>query len=376
MIKIWIGRRESDILTYIPNKFNYSITYYGSNNQVSNFAFNNKKRAQAKYSTQFYTFIICCIKKLCNDNSDFELYFYNSTLSKDLGRLQPSLKKHFKNCNNYILLDWLNNKSYTRLWLSNCVAVPPFTLLSKEECCLSFLNGKFPDHTEYILQKNYSSGGKGTYHLTQENESTILNQLSSFEPYLASPYLVGTISACCHVIIGEKDTIIFPIGYQILSENGDTMSYLGTTYKKPPCFNITESRIKEFILNISIRLAKNGYRGICGYDFLIKEGQPILIEINPRYMASSYLLNYVLLRENLPSLFELNDMAFANDTNLYTYQESIYNLKVPYITRTIYYSAEFEKQLPHEYELLFNDGLENVCDFEEKAYLYRYIFRY
>ena len=69
MIKIWIGRRESDILTYIPNKFNYSITYYGSNNQVSNFAFNNKKRAQAKYSTQFYTFIICCIKKLCNDNS-------------------------------------------------------------------------------------------------------------------------------------------------------------------------------------------------------------------------------------------------------------------------------------------------------------------
>lgn len=374
MIKIWIGRRESDILTYIPNTFNYSITYYGSNDQISNFAFSVKKRAQAKYDIKFYTFIISCIKNLC-DNTDYELYFYNSTLTKELGKLQPSFKKHFKNCNNYVLLDWLNNKSYIRLWLSNSVIVPPFTLLSKEECCLSFLKSKFPNYKEYILQKNYSSGGKGTYHLTKENENVILNQLSAFEPYLASPYLTGAISACCHVIIGKDDTLIFPIGYQILSENRDTMCYLGTTYKKPQCFNITYSQIEEFILNISIRLSNNGYRGICGYDFLIKEDQLILIEINPRYMASSYLLNHVLSKENLPSLFELNDMAFANDTTLYKYQASIHNLKVPYTTRTIYYTKKFEKQPSCKYELLFNDGLENVCDYEENAYLYRYILR-
>lgn len=373
MIKIWIGRRESDVLTYRPNIFDYSITYYGSNNQISNFAFDIKKRTQAKYNKEFYLFIITCLQRLCSEDSAYDLYFYNSTLSKELGNLQPSLKKHFKNCNNYVLLDWLNNKSYSRLWLSNSVMVPPFTLLSKEECRLSFLKNKFPNYTEFIIQKNYSSGGKGTYHLTEKNENIIFSQLSAAEPYLVSPYLTDTTSACCHVIIGKSDALIFPIGYQILSENMDTMSYLGTTYKKPHSLKIADSQIEEFILNISKRLSKNGYRGICGYDFLIREKQLVLIEINPRYMASSYLLNYVLSNANLPSLFELNDMAFVDNNKLYTYQECIKNLNIPYTTKTIYYNSTLDKRLPNEYELLFVDGLDNVYDYEENAYLYRYI---
>lgn len=375
MIKIWIGRRESDILTYIHNKFNYSITYYGSNNQPTNFAYDIQKRTLAKYNKKFYEFIITCIKKLCKVDSDYELYFYNSILSKELEKLEPSLKKHFRNCNSYILLDWLNNKSYSRLWLSNSVDVPPFTLLSKGECSISYLKNKYPNYSEYIIQKNYSSGGKGTYHLKSENENAILNQLSQFEPYLVSPYIANAISACCHVIIGIDDAIIFPIGFQILSENMDTMSYLGTTYQKPSSLNITDSQIEEFILNISCRLSRNGYRGICGYDFLIKENQLILIEINPRYMASSYLLNHVLAKENLPSLFDLNDMAFVNDSRLMDYKKSIHSLNVPYITQTIYYNKVKNKQLPDDYELLFDDGLENVCIYEDNAYLYRYIIK-
>ena len=31
MIKIWIGRRETDLLTYPSEYFDFSITYYGSN---------------------------------------------------------------------------------------------------------------------------------------------------------------------------------------------------------------------------------------------------------------------------------------------------------------------------------------------------------
>lgn len=373
MIKIWIGRRESDILTYKPIEFNYSITYYGSNNQISNFAFDIHTRSHAKYNKQFYSFIVTSINLICNNTNEYEIYFYNSSLSKELGKIKPSLKKHFRNCNSSILLDWLNNKSYTRLWLSNSVMVPPFTLLSKEECCLNSLNSKFPNYTEYIIQKNYSSGGTGTYHLTKRNENVILNQLSSVEPYLVSPYLTNAISACCHVIIGKDNTIIFPIGYQILSENIDTMKYLGTTYKKPYNLKIADTQIREFLLKISFRLSKNGYRGICGYDFLIKDKQLILIEINPRYMASSYLLNYVLFKENLPSLFEFDNMAFKNNDKLYMYQEKIYNLNVPYLTRTIYYDKKNENQLPPKNELFYSDGLENVNTYEENVYFYRYI---
>lgn len=373
MIRIWIGRRESDILTYSPNIFNYSITYYGSNNKVSNFAFCVGKRTQAKYDKPFCLFIINCIKDISCYDSNYELYFYNSTLGQKLEKLQPSIKKHFKNCNSYTLLDWLNNKSYVRLWLSNTVIVPPFALLSKEECYLSNLKYKFPDSLEFIIQKNYSAGGKGTYRLTKETEPLIMEHLSSALPYLVSPYLSNAISACCHVIIGEKSCIIFPIGFQIISDNMNTMNYLGTTYKKPRNLQIENSKIEEFILNISRLLAQNGYRGICGYDFLIQDEQLILIEINPRYMASSYLLNYILSMEQLPSLFELNNMAFANDNKLSRYINDIAKLTIPYETRTIYYEENLQLHLPREYELYFDDGLDNVSDYEDNSYLYHYI---
>lgn len=376
MIKIWIGRRESDILTYMPNKFDYSISYYGSNNQKNNFSFDRQKRTFSRYNKDFYCFIIKCIEDICNDRLDYELYFYNNILSRELENLQPSLKNHFRNCNNYSLIDWLNNKSYSRLWLSNSVNVPPFALLSKDECHIDNLSVIFPHYSEYIIQKNYSSGGKGTYHLTSNNENIILNQLSSSEPYLASPYIANAIAACCHVIIGSKNVIVFPIGFQILSEHMDTMTYLGTTYQKPNHLRITDLQIEEFILKISHRLACNGYRGICGYDFLIQEKQLILIEINPRYMASSYLLNYVLAKENLPSLFDLNDMAFSNDMKLGIYQKQIYNLNIPYVTKTAYYNETKTTSLPSKYILLFNDGLDNAYAFENNAYMYRYIDKY
>ena len=83
------------------------------------------------------------------------------------------------------------------------------------------------------------------------------------------------------------------------------MNYLGTSFK-----DIDYELVYTFIEKISRRLAKNGYRGICGYDFLIKNDDILLIEINPRFMTSLYLINYVLEKSNLPTLFNFNDMVF------------------------------------------------------------------
>ena len=61
-MKIWIGRRESDIFTYKNKVFDYSITFYGSNDQLRNYAFCTQKRTTANYSKDFYIFVNKCGK--------------------------------------------------------------------------------------------------------------------------------------------------------------------------------------------------------------------------------------------------------------------------------------------------------------------------
>ncbi|MFR7759519.1 MAG: hypothetical protein ACLU1X_00665 [Peptoniphilus grossensis] len=64
-------------------------------------------------------------------------------------------------------------------------------------------------------------------------------------------------------------------------------------------------------MNVGKRLMEINYRGICGLDFIFIQNNILLIEINPRYQGSSYLLNAVLNVYNLPSLFELNSICFS-----------------------------------------------------------------
>jgi len=230
MIRIWIGRRESDVLTYKPLYFDYSITLYGSNNLINNFSFIIENRFNSDYSTEFIEFVKNKIEYiLSKENDDFELYFYSSYSKEKLINTYPEFTIHCKNCNEISIIDWLDNKTYTRLWLSNTVDTPEFKLLSKEECRYDTLINTFKENNEFVLQINYSDGGEGTYKLNHKNIETY-NSLSNTNPYLVSPYYYPSISACCHVIIGNNETVIFPIGEQIISNYNDHLSYSGTRY--------------------------------------------------------------------------------------------------------------------------------------------------
>lgn len=373
MIKIWIGRRETDVITYIPIYFDYTITYYGSN-EFPNYSYIIENRKNVKYDDDFCKFVICCLENRIQINGEFELYFYNSMLSEKLAIFRPNLKRNFQNCNSYDLLSWLNNKAYTRLWLSNFVQVPPFALLSKYECVYRKLNYKFKPYEQFIIQYNYSSGGNGTFVLNATNEAFIQNKLSLYKPYLVSPYIEDAYSACCHVIIGEKDCIIFPIGLQILSKD---MDYEGTTYILPIKLKKRLQKINEFIEIISENLANIGYRGICGYDFLVNENDIFLIEINPRYMGSSYLINNVLCQNSLPSLFELNDNAFQNKTdNWPKYKREINKLKINYTSYVAHYNGDTSITHLPSCESIYLDGFNLASSYEKNVYLYSYIIAY
>ncbi len=371
MTKIWIGRRESDILSYKPMKFDFSITYYGSN-KSTNYSYIRNERLCTKYDSIFLRFVINCIKRIQKSHPECELYFYNSRLGEKLLNIDPSLENLFRNCNSFNLLDWLNNKAYVRLWLSSTVEVPPYALFSKNDCKYNNLRKKFPDYDKYIIQYNYSSGGMGTFLLNKCNGREIFPKLKKNSPYLVSPFIENAISACCHVIITENDCLIFPIGIQILSDN---MDYSGTTYILPYEIKMQLSKITKFISAIANLLSQNGYRGICGYDFLLKDETIYLIEINPRYMGSSYLINMVLFENNLPSLFELNDMAFKDDISIIKYKDIIWNLKIPYTSFAVHYNDHKNYVDYPECYLLFKDGHNFLNQCENNAYMYSYIIK-
>lgn len=379
IVKVWIGRYESDVLTYKPYCFDYSITYYGSN-QNNNFAFSDIVREHAVYNNIFVEFVNEKIIKIRNktihkDNS-IELYFYSNGIKRNLLDKYPQYKNICKNCNSNKLIDWLNNKTYTRLWLDNTVSVPKYALLSKAECSYEKIHSLFPEFNEYIIQKNYSAGGHGTFKLNKYNEQTILDKITFYEPYLVSPYYKNNISMCCHVIISENDILIFPLALQKLSEANNRLSYEGTDYSfSRELSKDIKSKCMDFINKISILLSQNGYRGICGFDFLIIDKTPFFIEVNPRFMGSSYLINYALCESNLPSLFEFNTMAFVNSKKLGKYKKIISEMRINYITRTISnFSGVQNIKLPQRNNMFF-DGLRENTLLKQDVYLYRYFER-
>lgn len=55
-----------------------------------------------------------------------------------------------------------------------------------------------------------------------------------------------------------------------------------------------------------------GYRGVCGIDFVIDDSNVSILEVNPRFLDSSFIINTTLADENLPSLAFFHLAAFQN----------------------------------------------------------------
>ena len=373
MYKVWIGNRESEILTY--NIFDESITYFGSAKN-GNHAFALINRTPAKYSNEFKAYVIQKIDSIITSHNDAEFHFYNPMFAHKIISIRPDLACFFANINDYELLKWITSKTFVREWLSNSVDVPPYALLSKDECKINNLHSLFGNYNEFIIQKDISGGGEGTYLLTPISEYRVLDSLCYNSLYLVSPCLSPKVSACCHMLIDNDTTTIFPFGIQSSVITNDKMIYKGTSYSKISRFNncvVNSLNEKAFI--IGERLRNIGYRGICGLDFIVIENTVFFIEINARYLGSSFLINKALNEQNKISLFEMNHICFDAKLPLGTLDGLQIN-----------YSSKCEKSVSvmnHQEILelienknrgrstLFFDGLGNSNTVEKNTYLYR-----
>lgn len=367
---MWVGKRESDILTY--KYFDISITFWGSN-QNNNFSFCTTKRSKDNYNKDFAKYVIKILLKYIWENKEknIEIHFYNNSFAYKLIEMEPSLEKYIININPKQIFDIVRHKTLSRVWLQNTVAVPQFTYLSKAECDYNTLLKIFPSYDNFVIQKSISGGGNGTYLVNQRNWQDVVHNLNNYDVYLISPYYNENISLSCHLIIDDKKVIVFPISIQLLKYENNKISYCGNRYI--PNNDVISEKSRKLATDIGKRLMCSGYRGICGLDLIFSNNELMLIEINPRYQGSSYLINAELKEANLPSLFELNKMAF-NGCICKEFMEKIEEMEISLQTNTCFYTDSSTKPIIYPRDVcLYLDGVQDSCEYEEGVYLYRYL---
>lgn len=367
----WVGPRESDI-DGLNDFFDGSITIYGSN-QGNNKSFcqsNTSRINHNEYNVDCNAFMQLEIKKLIHMDESVSFLFYNAALAYDLGQ---EVVSHSLCMNSPILLEQLNDKARCRVFLQKAIHSIPFVTLSGSECTYSNIKQYF-DADEFIIQEAFSSGGEGTVHI---RELSSLDFIESNKRYLVSPYIKDGLSINAHIIICAGNILFFPPSVQIIKEIDGKLLYLGADYI---CYESIDSKMQNTVKQTSISIAKKlqaeGYRGVLGIDFLLKDESLYFIEINPRFQASSHLLNMALQSTKSTSLQKLHILSFEEQ-----YLTEIPKFSVPYsnyiFTTSNIHTCRISKIINScEIAIIQKDGFEIGATLPDKAniYLFRCIF--
>lgn len=309
---IWVGHRESEVFK-TGDFFDLSITTWGSNKH-KNISYCEKYKTRHLDSEIKTTFLIDQLSILL-ENIESKVMFYSSTLAYTIMKTLPQYKDQLICLNSNSILNLLNNKTNTRLWMSNHMPVLDFILLSGVDCQLEQLKQYFPKHTSFVIQEANSSGGLGTYLLNSENCNQVYQLLKKDNLYLVSYYASPSFSVNTHVLISDDLIAVLPASVQIIEEYGLNLIYSGADFIS---YQYIEDDLQKKVYSHSKKvgclLQNIGYKGICGVDFIIYNREVYFIEINPRFQASTLLLNIALNEAGLPCMQELNYNSFYGIT--------------------------------------------------------------
>jgi len=164
----------------------------------------------------------------------------------------------------------------------------------------------------FILKKKSGSGGTNVYKIQNESDLTFyINLISreSFDPevWLIQEYLEGNPVSCTTISNGVESELI-SVNHQIIGDK-----YLNVPKEFMYCGNVVPANIiaeeRKLIVDISLKLSTElGLKGINGFDFVLRNHYPYLIEINPRIpgsiRASEEAMNINLLDLHIKSFTE------------------------------------------------------------------------
>lgn len=372
---IWVGPRESDIYD-CANLFQGSITIFGSNCN-GNISYCTKNGIRIDHNIPECidnSFWIDGLKELKDKYPNSKILYYNNEFAYNI---TDNLKKDVICCNEHSLIKMLNDKSTMRMVFSELVPVVPFQELTYSENL--DLSSLFSNKSMLIFQENNSSGGYGT-HVVNINVDTPIMKKFVGKTFMISPYIENSISVNIHIIIGHKTILYFPGSIQIIRNLNNKLIYLGADYISFQSISLTErNKLSCYVKKLGEYLQNFGYRGILGFDFLITKDEIMFVEVNPRFQASTPLLNKVLKAEGLPSIQEMHIAAFV-DKDL-PVQSRINAILVPY-SMISYIEGTWKKPYVllnkihkiNEVDMFFEDGFSINEDIQKNAYLFKIIF--
>ena len=307
----WVGPRQSDIIDIEPF-LSGSVTIYG-NNENGNIAYCNEANRinhniENSDCDNFFKYVL---EEISEKKPHVQFLFYNFAYAYKYGE---KVIKHTIGLNKKDLLDTLSDKIRCRFIFNDIVNTLPYVTLKGKECSYANISKYFSGFSDYIIQKTFSSGGQGTYRIDKSTSISCIGTSETEDEYLVSPYIEDSISLNIHINICKKNILLFPPSVQIINELDQHLLYHGADficYETLPC--ALKKKVESASLTIGKFLQNRGYRGILGIDFLLEGENLYFMEINPRFQASSQLLNKTLVENYQTSLQEIHLQSFELD---------------------------------------------------------------
>ena len=155
---------------------------------------------------------------------------------------------------------------------------------------IDFGNNKGKIQFPLILKKSKSAGGLNVYKIsTYEELSTLIKNFGSDgfnqNDWLIQEYIEG-IPISCTVISNGKECEIITINRQLI---GDPL--LNPPKEFMYCGNIVPAELSKRDEKLVIKITKTltlklGLKGVNGFDYVLKDHYPYLMEVNPRIPGS------------------------------------------------------------------------------------------
>lgn len=375
----WMGIRKSDLLS-VDFLYQGSITFFGDGKD-GNICLFSEGITRENHNIEleiFKEFNQKSILQVLHEDPDAKFMFYNPILAYSL---ESNLRKKIICLNKLNVLRIINDKMLCKLWLRNTVQLIESVQMFGNELNLYNLNKLLDNKKEYIVQSPISSGGIGTYILNSQNQKEVMAKISPFQLYTVSPYYKDAISLNIHCVIFENTFCLYPISIQIIKEEDNNLIYKGCDFITA---NTLDSDIKKKLRlqtkSICQKLCQCNYRGICGIDFILIDGQVFFCEINPRFQASTIALNLALSENHLLSVNEATINAFSD---YQPHDKELCEIDVPYSLFAYeknLENTEFNKNIFQTYFTMYpqytllKDGYSFDTEAEKGTYLFRSIF--
>ena len=224
---------------------------------------------------------------------------------------------------NHELLSKLNDKKYTRELFKDIVKSIDSIWIDKK---ISYEKmQELIGTNSFVIQGRSGSGGDNTYFIDNKEKYEKYAELNNYS-FFVSRYLKH-LPVNMTVIVSDYNDIIFPPSVQLIELKDDRFKYVGADFIY---YNSLDKSLKEKLLNYTKEivqlLKKKKYRGILGIDFIIDDYDNIyFMEINPRFQASSFIINKKLSKYCNTCLAKLHYYAVSKKYIGNTYLDKIDN---------------------------------------------------